>query len=32
MAGITISWDTNSLTVEIDDDGPGLPLTLLDRL
>ena len=23
MAGITISWDTNSLTVEIDDDGPG---------
>ena len=31
MVGITISWDTNSLTVEIDD-GPGFPLTLLDRL
>ena len=29
---ITISWDTNSLTVEIDDDGPGFPLALLDRL
>tara|TARA_B100001123_G_scaffold328538_1_gene369827 strand:- start:372 stop:629 length:258 start_codon:yes stop_codon:yes gene_type:complete len=29
---ITISWDTNSLSVEIDDDGPGFPLTLLDRL
>ena len=29
---ITISWDTNSLTVEIDDDGLGFPPTLLDRL
>ena len=29
---ITISWDTNSLKIEIDDDGPGFPLTLLDRL
>ena len=29
---ITISWDTNSLTVEIDDDSLGFPPTLLDRL
>ena len=29
---ITISWDIASVTVEIDDDGPGFPLTLLDRL
>ena len=31
MAGITISWDTNSLTVEIEFH-EMFPLTLLDRL
>ncbi|MEE3008290.1 MAG: ATP-binding protein, partial [Pseudomonadota bacterium] len=29
---ITISWDAANVAVEIDDDGPGFPLTLLDRL
>ena len=29
---ITISWDAANVSVEIDDDGPGFPLTLLDRL
>lgn len=29
---ITISWDVANVSVEIDDDGPGFPLTLLDRL
>jgi two-component system sensor histidine kinase RegB len=29
---ITIYWDATTVTVEIDDDGPGFPLQLLGRL
>jgi two-component system sensor histidine kinase RegB len=29
---ITIHWDAATVTIEIDDDGPGFPLHLLSRL
>jgi two-component system sensor histidine kinase RegB len=29
---ITIFWDASTVTVELDDDGPGFPLHLLGRL